>query len=235
MRSSTDNLHQLAQRIRALETGHRPHWHTSIALDLPGLDAVFPDRRLPAGTLLELLSGEEGVGGSTFALTLAQQACVERRALVVVDPRQCFYPPAAAARGIDLGRTIVIRPPTARAALQALVQSLRCPALGAVLGWVDRLASAEFRRLQLAAESGGGLGLLMRPLAARSAPSFAHLRLVLSPLPSAATGRRLEIDVLRFRGHGDGRKVLLEIDDAGALRVLPAVAAPAAVARAAGA
>jgi hypothetical protein len=44
------------------------------------------------------------------------------------------------------------------------------------------LADREFRRLQLAAETGGTLGLLVRPAQARDEPSWADLRLLVEPV-----------------------------------------------------
>ena len=99
------------------------------------------------------------------------------KALVVADPARRFYPPAAARLGVDLRRTIVIRPRDPRYTLAAVTHSLRCAAVGAVLGAFDNLPTFDFRRLQLAAELGGGIGFLLRPATALRVPSFADVRL----------------------------------------------------------
>jgi hypothetical protein len=136
----------------------------------------------------------------TLSLLAAREACREGGTLVVIDGRQTFYPPAAAAWGIDLDRLIVVRPRSARDELWAAVQSLRSPAVAAVWGMINRLDSRAFRRLQLAAQAGRTLGLLLRPPSARGQPSWADVRLEVST-EYGATQRALgqEDEGLRIR------------------------------------
>ena len=74
---------------------------------------------------------------------------------------------------------------------------------------------SDFRRLQLAAEEGGGLGLLVRPQGVQHEPSWAEVRLLVEPLPMSASGhaRRMRIRVLRCRGGTGGSAVEVEIND----------------------
>jgi hypothetical protein len=175
-------------------------------------------------------------------LLAAREACREGGLLVVIDRQQTFYPPAAVAWGIDLDRLIVVRPQSARDELWAAVQSLRSPVVAAVWGTIDRLDSRAFRRLQLAAQAGRTLGLLLRPPTARGQPSWADVRLEVRKLQNAnckmqianwggssinnlhfaicnlqsfsfAT-RRVRVGVLRLRGGRAGSWTTLEIDDA---------------------
>jgi hypothetical protein len=113
---------------------------------------------------------------ATLSLLSAREACREGGVLVVIDRSQTFYPPAAAAWGIDLERLIVVRPRSARDELWAAVESLRSPAVAAVWGVFDRLDNREFRRLQLAAQAGRTLGLLLRPAHVRGQPSWADVQ-----------------------------------------------------------
>jgi hypothetical protein len=162
----------------------------------------------------------------TLSLLAAREACREGGTLVVIDRRQTFYPPAAAAWGIDLDRLIAVRPRSARDELWAAVQSLRSPAVAAVWGMMDRLDSRAFRRLQLAAQAGRTLGLLLRPPSARGQPSWADVRLGVSPLsvvrcPSPSYhgpqttdhGRYLRVRLLRCRSGRPRGSTTLEIDD----------------------
>ena len=234
MRTSTERLRELAERIREMEAGGRAHG-TAIPLGISGLAEIFPEG-LPGGSLLELLAAEEGAGLWTLALAMAKEACGERKGLLIADPRRSFYPPAAARWGIDLERTIVVRPRTAREAVGAAAESLRCPAVGAVIGWFERLGPTDFRCLQLAAEAGGGVGLLLRPGSAQGSPSFAAARLVVSPVPSSNGRRWFALEAARCRGGKAGTKITVEIDDeAGSLRVPAALAAAKTAARASGA
>ena len=105
--------------------------------------------------------------------------------------------------------------PTRSDFLWALDQALRCPAVAAVLAWPEELDGRTFRRLQLAAEQGGGLGLFVRPERARHEPSWAEVRLVVEPLPATAPDapRRLKVELLRCRGGPSGASVEVELDD----------------------
>ncbi len=226
-------LRGLAERIRELETTRLPAERSGLSLGVAALDDGLPDGRLPAGSLVELHAADRGAGAWTLALFFARQACAAGRVLVVVDGRRSFYPPAAAGRGVDLERLILVHSETRRDASLAALESLRAPAVGAVLGWYEELPPGEFRRLQLAAEAGGGLGLLLRPATAVREPSFAALRLVVHPVP-ADGARRVRVDVARCRGGKAGHSLLLEIDDeTGDVRVPAGLAAPAVAPRAA--
>ena len=67
---------------------------------------------------------------------------------------------------------------------------MRCPAGGAVLGWPAYIIDKNVRRLQLAAEAGGSLGILYRPPEAARESSPAALRL---RLHAASDGLAVEI------------------------------------------
>jgi len=220
-------LQHLTQRMREIEAGARAPAPTPSSAALPALEAVLPDG-LPGGSLVEVLCEADGGGAGTLALLLAKQACAERDVLVVADRRRCFYPPAAARLGIDLQRTLILHGPRPESLLAALVQALRCPAVGAALGSFTRLSAAQYRALQLAAEAGGGVGILCLPASARNAPSFAAVRLFVTPVASGHASRRINVEVMRRRGGKAGHSFLLEIDhETGDVRLPPLLAAPA--------
>jgi protein ImuA len=97
-------------------------------------------------------------------------------------------------------------------------QSLRCPAVAAVWAAVERLDTRWFRRLQLAAEEGGTLGLLLRPWRTRGQPSWADVQLAVIPCRTwrdrdgAAENWRLRVEITRCRGAVAGRAVELEME-----------------------
>jgi protein ImuA len=174
-----------------------------------------------------------------LALVAAREACRDGRAFVVLDrpiPTRSasegerfgrFYPPAAAAWGIDLSAMLVLRPDNDADALWALDQALRCPGVGAVWATCDRLDVRDFRRLQLAAECGGTLGLLMRPAQLRGQPTWADVQWQVRSLkyevrstkskrhsfrPSSFVLRTC-VELVRCRGAPGGKAVLLELDE----------------------
>ncbi|MHB8970161.1 MAG: ImuA family protein [Pirellulaceae bacterium] len=199
---------------------------SSISSGCAALDALLPWGGLPRGALIECLERDEGVGGAgTLALLLARQAALEGGAIVILDPRHWFYPPAAVLLGMDLAAMLVIRAAQAGDQLWALDQCLRCPAVAAVWAPLEHLGPRDFRRLQLAAESGGGLGLLVRCSAARNQPSWSDLQLLIQPQACGAadvrSGRRLHVELTRCRQARSGGTIALEIDEVtGVLRTV---------------
>jgi protein ImuA len=182
------------------------------------------------GTLTEWLS--EGPGTGTESLTLKLVSDLHG-ILMIVDSHHTFYPPAAAALGVALADTIIVRPRREADALWAVEQSLRCRGVGIVLARLNHVESRSFRRLQLAAEQGGAIGVLIRPASQRASPSWAQARFLVRALPSQPVGRRLQLESL----HRDGGDVVeLELNDAtGAVCLVSRLAASTAVRRAAGA
>lgn len=143
-----------------------------------GLDAVdvaLPHGGLPTGAITEILADAPGVGALTLALRIARHP--DHRPLIVVDTDGDFYPPAAWQRGLPPDRLIVVRPAHAEQAVWATDQILRCRAVGTVIARLDKVEERRARRLQLAAEQSGSLGLLLRPVRA-AARSFAAVQLL---------------------------------------------------------
>jgi protein ImuA len=163
------------------------------------------DRRLPRqgfsrGSLVEWLVDAPGAPAALLALSAAREAQRDGGAVVVIDRNRGFYPPAAAAWRIDLASLIVVHPQSEADERWALDQSLRCEHVAAVLAWPRRIDDVTFRRLQLAAESSGAVGLLVRPAAAQREPSWAEVRLLVAPRPATSGGWRLNLTILRCRG-----------------------------------
>jgi protein ImuA len=218
-RLAGDRIEALREEIARLEGISRLHSPQPLSTGFSALDRALPQKGFRRGTIVEWLTAGEGTGATTLALLAARQACKQGSAVVVLDRSKEFYPPAAVRLGIELERLIVVRPENTPDYQWALDQSLRCPAVGAVLAWPDdlggKLDSRTFRRLQLAAEEGDSLGLLVRLETVRHQPSWADVRLLVEPLPSGNGGRkrRWKILLLRCRGGTEGRSVELEVTD----------------------
>jgi hypothetical protein len=188
------------------------------------------------GMILEWVATTPGAGAVTSALKITSQQLDGRGAWVVVDPAGEFYVPGLSGWGIDPGRTLLLRPATPRETCWAIEQCLRCPGVSATWAWVEKgLSTTVHRRWKLAAEAGGGVGLLFRPDEARREPAWADLRLRVTPLSGGqGDARRIKIDVLYRRGGLGGSAQVWEIDHAaGDVRLVPEVAHPAAAERAA--
>jgi len=172
---------ELQEKLRRWEEARRPAGAARTSTGCDQLDRLFPDGGVARGTLVEWLAEGEGGGAMWLALMAARQACQEHGPLVVIDGRGTFYPPAAVMAGIDPQRLIVVRVTLARDESWALDQALRSGGAGAVLCLTDRLSQRGARRLQLAAEAGGGVGFLVRPASVRGEPCWAEVRLLVEP------------------------------------------------------
>ncbi len=251
--SKRHQLRELRRRLQQTGTAAPSNCH---------LGAILAGRQpLPAGTVFEWVAGgtgggaENGRGGGTVQLVLSvvRRLMREPGELVIVDPNRECYPPGLSQAGIDLTRTVVIRPDTAsntasnttssipaNAAadmLWALEQTLRSRGVIAAVCRLDRLDAVASRRLQLAVERSGSRALLIRPAACRPLPTWADVRILVTPLPSlTAQVRRLRADVLHRRGQGPGETVEVELCDAtGDVRVVSQLADPTCLPAAVGA
>jgi protein ImuA len=221
--SSAEIIRALREQLRGMEASSCLRGPEAISSGCAGLDELLPGKGFWPGQLVEWLADGQGSGAGTLALLVARQACeATGGALVVADRTGCFYPPAAMAWGIDGRRLIVVRPTCQKDELWALDQCLRCRGVAAVWAPVERLDERSFRRLQLAAESGGVLGLLVRSSSAQGKPSWSDIQLHVHPRPEPRAqedgslvwrGRRLHVELLRCRGGTAGSAVELEIDE----------------------
>jgi hypothetical protein len=135
------------------------------------------------------------------------------RAIVWCDPGRSIYAPALAAAGMDLDRVYLLRPRSPRDLLWGMAESLRCPGVAAVIGMPAGLSRIEARRLQLAAETGGGTGLLLRmPLRGRQLSSHyaAATRWVVSPASGDPMVQRWKIRLVHCHGGDIEKTILLE-------------------------
>ncbi len=162
---------------------------------LAALDAVLPGGGWPRGAITEMIAGTAGIG--ELGLLLPALASLNRAGLAHAWIAPPYLPCAAGLSqgGIDLERLLLIATHDERETLWAAEQALRCAGMGAVLLWPAAPTDRCVRRLQLAAESAGSLGILFRPAAAAAVPSPAALRLQLAPRDTG-----LEVRIIKARG-----------------------------------
>jgi hypothetical protein len=223
---------RLRGQLERIEGFRRSADERPVSTGSPPLDRLLPAGGLARGSLVEYLTSGSGSGAGTLALAGAREACAGGRALVVVDRRRTFYSPAAAAWGIDLSQTLLLQPRDDAAELWALDQALRCPGVGAVYASCGSLDVRDFRRLQLAAESGGTLGVLVRPASLRGQPSWADVQWEITgsqvPSPKSKVAVRswtlnfgpwskprwqLRVELVRCRGGPSGQVAELVLDE----------------------
>jgi protein ImuA len=208
--------------------------HDRVSSGSNALNQLLPGSGFRRGGLVEWL-GDAGGGATRLAMIAAREACCDGRALIVVDDGRRFYPPAAAELGIELKHASFVFPATRNDFGWAVHQALACPAVSTVLCWPRRPDERMLRRWQLAAERGGGVGLLVRPAEARDSPTWADVRLFVEALPLPRQ-RRFRVTLLYGRGGGEGKSVELDLcNETHTLHLAPPLAAPTALSCPAGA
>ncbi|MGD8450379.1 MAG: hypothetical protein PVJ57_01050 [Phycisphaerae bacterium] len=182
------------------------------ASGLAALDAALGGGFMQ-GAIHELLDSGTRAAARSVALLAAGRAAEEGRWIFYIDTQQDFYPPAAAQLSVPLERLIVLRVSRRAEALWAFEQSLRCPGVGAAVLPLRRLEMQLSRRLQLAAEAGGSLGLLLSR-EVDSGFTFVTSRLRLEPQADAGRGRRVRVTVLKQRDGPADRQLELVLPEA---------------------
>jgi hypothetical protein len=219
----------------------------SIPTGFPALDALLPGGGWPRGALTEILPEREGIGELSLLAPALARLSRQDLWIACVAPPHLPYAPALSAAGIDLARVVMIRPEKSSDILWAMEQALRSGSCSAVLAWPPFLTERSARRLQLAAEAGGGWGVYFSAAASGTALSPAALRLSLSAqrcdpgagsLPESAAGTlpastvasprrgapahgKLRITILKRRGGAVPAPLLLDVPRPGDTVVPP--------------
>jgi protein ImuA len=222
--SKTSVVQELAAGIRQLEqTRHRfdRSEQDVVSTGIPSLDSLLPQHGMLRGTLTEWISWEVGCGAMTLAVIAAREA-QKTGPVVIIDSPHCFHVPASNTLGLNLNSIVVIRPKNRSDAFWAAEQALRCTGVGTVLLSLRDVSSRDCRRLQLAAETGNSIGLLVRSGINGRQSSWADMRLQVAPMTDVRTvhSRRLQIKVLHAKGCYRESTVILDVcDETGAVRL----------------
>jgi len=162
-------LAALKAQIRRLEGLPAADSDDAIPLGVPAIDAALPGGGLPRGCVHEILPADGAADGAVTAFTTALTAalCASGASLLWLCGAAgggVVYPPGLLPYGLSPARVVFVAARSGRDLLWALEEALRCPHVGAVvaeLGTIGCLDLGTSRRLQLAAETGGGTGLLL--------------------------------------------------------------------------
>jgi protein ImuA len=195
----------LIERLRSLIARGEEARPSGPAIPLaPPIDAALPGGGLARGAIHELLTADPGAATAFAALILARAGTPT----VWIEPTPDPYPAGLAPFGLDPATLIVVRA-DGTDALWAAEEALRAPAIAGVLASLPRLDLATGRRLHLAAEAGGTLGLILRPDTPNPPPTAARTRWRISALPTPGPAHRLgpphwRLELLRARGAPPG-------------------------------
>ncbi len=167
------------------------------------------DRHLPGGGGLsraavhEVLAAEPGAATGFCALVLARSGGT----VLWIAAEPDAWPPGLARFGLSPANLVLVQAPRPVDGLWAMEEGLRCPGVAGALLVLRDLDLTAARRLQLAAEAGCAIGLLLRPNVEEAGASSVLTRWRVGAL--AGTGGaaahdlgdpRWRLDLLRCRG-----------------------------------
>jgi protein ImuA len=228
----TRALDDLRAQIARLEQAGRAR-QAALPFGVAAMDAHLPRGGLSLGALHEACAaGPEFAHGAATALFAAGVAARLDGPVLWCLPRRNLFAPALAGAGLHPDRLLYAEAGDEATVLAVAEEALRHPGLASVVAEVTRLGLTPSRRLQLAAEASGALGLVIRRWPRSGAPpagsTAAATRWQVAALPSAPLGGttpgvgrpRWRLELVRCRGGEVPRTWTVEAcDGAGRLRL----------------
>ncbi|HXK57628.1 MAG: translesion DNA synthesis-associated protein ImuA [Gammaproteobacteria bacterium] len=168
-----------------------PDSGSGIATGFPSLDRHLAGRGWPRQAVIEILSSRPG-GAMLLLMPALATLSREAKQIVLIAPPYIPYAPGFSLHGVDLTRLLLVKGRDEKECLWVLEQVLGA-GCGAAVYWPQRLSRIALRRLQLAAERGGGSGFLLRRPELIPESTSAALRLRVAAAGDTA-------DILKRRG-----------------------------------
>lgn len=185
----------------------RSHRESGLATGFEALDRVLPSNGWPRAAVIELVVADWGIGELRLLLPAMRALVAAGAQLAWVAPPYVPYVPALAAAGLDPRSLIVLLPDHDDDLLWSAEKLLQGGDQGMVLMWPTKLTPLAVRRLQLAAEGSGSLGVILHLQRSGWHANTAALRLRLQ----ADVAHGLRIEVLKARGSSDRAVVRLNL------------------------
>jgi len=155
-------ISELRDRIQHLEGGVIRS-KTTLPFGVREIDERLPGGGLTYGAIHEFAGGGSGaVDGAAAAMFVGGIAARTKGKVVWCLARPDLFAPALAQVGLHPDRVIYVEAIKEDYVLESFEEALRFGGLGAVVGETVRLPMVVSRRLQLAAEGSGTIGLLIR-------------------------------------------------------------------------
>ena len=225
-------VESLRARIQRLE-GDPALGREVLPFGIEEIDRRLPGGGLALGALHEVAGGGNGaIHGAAAALFAAGIAARTRGQILWGITRQDLFAPGLAQAGLAADRIIFVETGDQKVLLACFEEGLRHGGLGGVIAEVARLSMTASRRLQLAAESSGSIGIAIRRWHRQAEtvdfglPTAAVTRwrvtaLPSSPLPVPGVGRaRWHVELIRCRA-GESADFEVEACDAQGRLAIP--------------
>jgi protein ImuA len=232
-RGARPHVAALRARIAEIEGAERKAREV-LPFGIDAIDAKLPGGGLALGALHEVAGGAQGVtDGAAPALFAAGILARVNGSILWCMTQADLFAPAIAQAGLDPDRIIYVEARDEAAILSCFEEGLRHGGLGGVVAEVARLSMTASRRLQLAAEGSGTIGIAIRrwrrlaEAADFGQPTASSTRWRVTavpsdPLPVPGVGRhRWFVELIRCRA-GESADFLVEGCDATGCLALPA-------------
>ncbi len=184
-------INELRERIAKLE-GCGARKAECLPFGVPEIDGKLPGGGLAFGALHEFAGGGSGtVDGASAALFAAGVAARSKGKVLWCLTRADLFAPALSQAGLHPDRVIYCEADREEDVLASMEEGLSFGGLAAVVGELVRLPMTASRRLQLAAEKTGTMGLVVRRWRRQTEaadfgnPTASNTRWRISVLPSA--------------------------------------------------
>jgi protein ImuA len=221
----------LRVQIEKIE-GPRRRAQSVLPFGVAEVDSRLPGKGLSRGALHEIAGGGNGViDGAAAALFAAGIAARTKGRVLWCITQPDIFAPAVAQAGLPPDRVVYLEAGDQASVLACMEEGLRHGGLGAVVGEVAQLSMKASRRLMLAAEGTGTIGLALRrwrrqtDAADFGQPTAAATRwrvsvLPSTPLPVPGVGRaRWLVELIRARAGESADFELEACDEKGRLAV----------------
>ena len=160
--ASKPSIAELRDSIRRLENGAAHHW-PALPFSVSEIDGRLPGGGLALGCLHEVAGGGSGaIDGAAAAAFAAGIAARSGGQVMWCLTKADLFPPGIADAGLTPDRLLRVIAADDKELLLAFEEGLRHGSISAVVGEVARLDMTASRRLQLAAETTGALGIALR-------------------------------------------------------------------------
>jgi protein ImuA len=225
-------VEELRERIQRRE-GAAARRRLVLPFGIKEIDRHLPGGGLALGALHEVAGGGHGaIGAAAAALFTAGIAARARGKVLWCVTRPDLFAPAIAQAGLVPDRVIYVEAGDEKSVLVCFEEGLRHGGLAAVVAEVARLSMTASRRLQLAAESSGAIGIAIRRWRRQTeaadfgqpAASVTRWRVSALPatqLPVPGVGRaRWQLELIRCRT-GESADFEVEACDAKGRLALP--------------
>ncbi|HLU03810.1 MAG TPA: translesion DNA synthesis-associated protein ImuA [Advenella sp.] len=206
--SAPERIHPSLWRASQIARSPGLYAHTGY----PEISAQLPGGGWPLGNLIEVMTPRAGIGELQLFKPVFREQRVqqlrhastaaglgsggpEQRPIVLIQPPYAPQACAWAHWGVAPSRLLWLAPQSTADALWAAEHILNSGAFAALVLWQHALRDGALRRLQLAAQKGDTLFVLVRALSAARQSSPAPLRLTLHPVPTG-----LHVHIVKRRG-----------------------------------